>query len=597
MNRFPPNPGARNDMGYNMGPIQGRRLDHRDQRPPVEYYRPPMDNPNRYVEGYHQDPYNGDSGREGWNNRQMPYRQDPGYEGPQDRFPVMQGNFNYHPQQQPTGHYLNNMDRQDMDRQHYGHTDANRHGPDGQNRDNMDRQDYNYGPQDANRHRPDGQHRDNMVRQDNNYGPQDANRQRQGGPYREGDKKQEGPQDANRQRPGGPYREEDKKQEGPPDANRQRSGGQYTQEDEIQEVTPNINRQQKPAGHSQDNKNKKNRNPNIDGGSRLEDFPGMTLTQRAQEMFFEASVKAQSTEARQAINAIATALQDLGQCALDVALGRHNMWAVTAKNQSDTTRRGYETMRLATEVLTSVKEYKDDELVGVLRQITEETQYIHQQFKLEQDGLDEYLKRLHDQRAERDKRKMKIPHYEGWSHKKPKVKDPARSQEQKPTETKTSYAEAAKADTAQAKKETGAISKRGRTPPRNTEKSDDTEKEKKEDADGDDSNDGWQQTREKDKRKRRHVQEEKRKKERDEEEQGRKPRASKDVRKDGTYTKEGQKVEEVTISSTDDQDDRKSENDRRRQKATDSNSDRQDMPDKEDSTTHNMAPPSMSKKK
>ena len=311
MNRFPPNPGARNDMGYNMGPIQGRRLDHRDQRPPVEYYRPPMDNPNRYVEGYHQDPYNGDGGREGWNNRQMPYRHDPGYEGPQDRFPVMQGNFNYHPQQQPTGQYPNNMDRQN---QHYGHTDANRHGPDGQNRDNMDRQDYNYGPQDANRHRPDGQHRDNMDRQDSNYGPQDANRQRQGGPYREEDKKQEGPQDANRQRPGGPYREEDKKQEGPQDANRQRSGGQYTQEDEIQEVTPNINRQQKPAGHSQDNKNKKNRNPNIDGGSRLEDFPGMTLTQRANEMFFEASVKAKSTEARQAINAIAQALQDLGQC-------------------------------------------------------------------------------------------------------------------------------------------------------------------------------------------------------------------------------------------------------------------------------------------
>ena len=86
------------------------------------------------------------------------------------------------------------------------------------------------------------------------------------------------------------------------------------------------------------------------------------------------------------------------------------------------------------------------------------------------------------------------------------------------------------------------------------------------------------------------MHEEKKKKVRDEEEQGLKPRASKDVRKDSTYTKEGQTVEEVTMSSTDDQDDRKSTIDRRRQKATDSDSDsdRQEMPDKKESTTHNM---------
>ena len=316
------------------------------------------------------------------------------------------------------------------------------------------------------------------------------------------------------------YNQEDttrktRKQEGPQDANRQRSSGQYTQEDEIQEVQPNINRQQKPAGTSQDNnKNRQTqkRNPNIDGGSRLEDFPGMTLTQRANEMFFEASMKAESSEARNAIDTIARAIQDLGQSALDATLGRHTIRAIMAKNQSDTSRRGYEMFRFATDVLKSVEEYKNEELVGILQQIKEETQYIHQQYKLENDGIEEYLKRLHDQRAERDKRKMTIPHYEGWSHKKTKVKDSARSQEQKPIETRTSYAEAAKADTAQAKKETGAISKRGRTPPRNNENSDNTEKERKEDADGDDSNDGWQQPREKVKHKRRQVQEEKRKK-------------------------------------------------------------------------------------
>ena len=182
-------------------------------------------------------------------------------------------------------------------------------------------------------------------------------------------------------------------------------------------------------------------------------------------------------------------------------------------------------------------------------------------------------------------------------NKKPKGKDSARSQERKPAETKTSYAEAAKADTAQVKKETGAISKRGRTPTGNTETSENTQKEMKEDEEGEDSNDGWQQTREKDKYKRRRAQEERRKKDREEEEQSQKPKASKDVRKDGTYTKEGQKVEEVTISSTDDQDDRKSKVDRRRQKATDSDSDRQDMPEKEESSTQGMAPPSMSRKK
>ena len=76
MNRFPPNPGPPGaEMGYNMGPNNpGRRLDQRDQRPPPEYYRP-MDNPNRYVEGYHQGPYND------WPNR--PYRYGPGFEGPQ----------------------------------------------------------------------------------------------------------------------------------------------------------------------------------------------------------------------------------------------------------------------------------------------------------------------------------------------------------------------------------------------------------------------------------------------------------------------------------------------------------------------------------
>ena len=345
MNRFPPNPGARdNDMGYNMGPnIQGRRLDHRDQRPPMEYYRPAMDNPNRYVEGYHQGPYNnGDGTRERWDNRQIPYRYDPGYEGPNDRFPVMHGNYtrqdqshDFYPQQQPTGNFPNNMDRQD---QHYGHPDANKH-------------------------RPDGQHRDNMDRQDNNYGPQDANRQKPGGQYNQDDRRQEGPQDANRQRPGGNYNQEDKKQEGPQDANRQRSSGQYTQEDEIQEVQPNINRQQKPAGTSQDNnKNRQTqkRNPNIDGGSRLEDFPGMTLTQQANEMFFEASMKAESSEARNAIDMIAKAIQDLGQSALDATLGRHTIRAIMAKNQSDTSRRGYEMFKFATDVLKSVEEYKNE---------------------------------------------------------------------------------------------------------------------------------------------------------------------------------------------------------------------------------------------
>ena len=416
-----------------------------------------------------------------------------------DRFP------NY-PQQQQTGHYNTNMDRQD---QNYGPPDANRQRSDGQYRDNMDRQDQNYCPPDANRQRSDGQYRDNMDRQDQNYGPPDANRQRSDGHYRDNMDRQDnhygppdanrhrseqqrdnteiqdnnyGPQDANRRGPVVTHNQEDKKQEGPQDTNRKISGGQNTQEDEIQEVFPYTSRQQKPAGNSQNKNKNKNKNPKNEGGSRLEDFPGMTLTPRAQEMFLEAANKAPSDEARQLVDRLARALQDMGQNALDVALSRHRMRAVTAKNQSDTTRKGFETFRIASDILINVEGYPNEELVGTLHQILEETRYIDDQFKLEQAGLEEYLNRLNNQRAKRDKRKMTIPNYEGWSFKTPKGKDSARSQERKPAETKTSYAEAAIADTAQVKKETGAIRKRGRTPPTNTEKSDDTEKEKKEDG-------------------------------------------------------------------------------------------------------------------
>ena len=271
---------------------------------------------------------------------------------------------------------------------------------DGQHRDNMDRQDNHYGPPDANRHRSDGQQRDNTERQDNNYGPQDANRR---GPVVS-------------------HNQEDKKQEGPQDTNRKKSSGQNTQEDEIQEVFPNTSRQQKPAGNSHDNnKNKnKNKNPNNEGGSRLEDFPGMTLTQRAHEMFLEAAIKAPSDEARQLVDRLARALQDMGQNALDVAMSRHKMRAVTAKNQSDTIRKGYETFRFASDILINVEGYPNEELMGTLRQILEETGYIDDQFKLEQAGLDEYLNRLNNLRAERDKRKMTIPNYEGWSQQKTK---------------------------------------------------------------------------------------------------------------------------------------------------------------------------------
>ena len=489
------------------------------------------------------------------------------------------------------------MDRQD---QNYGPPDANRQRSDGQYRDNMDRQDQNYGPPDANRQRSDGQDRDDMDRQAQNYGPPDANRHKPDGHYRDNMDKQDnnyGPQDANRRGPVVTHNQEDKKQEGPQDTNRKISGGQNTQEEEIQEVFPYTSRQQKPAGNSQNKNKNKNKTTNNEGGSRLEDFPGMTLTQRAHEMFLDAAIKAPSGEARQLVDRLARALQAMGQNALDVALSRHRMRAETARNQSDTIRKGYENFRLTSDILINMKEYPNEELIGTLHQILEETKYIDDQFKLEQAGLDEFLNRIHDQRAERDKRKMTIPNYEGWSFKKSKGKDSARSQERKPAETKTSYADAAKADTAQVKKETGAISKRGRIPNGNTETSERTQKEMKEDEKGEDSNEGWQTTKDKDKYKRRRAHEEKRKKDREEEEQSQKPKASKDVRKDGTYTKEGQKIEEVTISSTDDQDDRNSKVDRRRQKATDSDSDRQDMPEKEESSTQGMAPPSMSKNK
>ena len=265
---------------------------------------------------------------------------------------------------------------------------------------------------------------------------------------------------------------------------------------------PYTSRQQKPAGNSQNKNKNKNKNPKNEGGSRLEDFPGMTLTPRAQEMFLAAANKAPSDEARQLVDRLARALQDMRQNALDVALSRHRMRAVTAKNQSDTTCKGFETFRIASDILINVEGYSNEELVGTLHQILEETRYIDNQFKLEQAGLEGYLNRLNNQRVKRDKKKMTIPNYEGRSFKSPKGKDSARSQEHKPAETKTSYAEAAIADTAEGKKETGAIRKRGRTPPTNNEKSDDTGKEKKEEADGDVSNDEWQHTREKSKRKR-----------------------------------------------------------------------------------------------
>ena len=332
--------------------------------------------------------------------------------------------------------------------------------------------------------RSDGQQRDNTEKQDNNYGPQDANRR---GPVVT-------------------HNQEDKKQEGPQDTNRKISGGQNTQEEEIQEVFPYTSRQQKPAGNSQNKNKNKNKNPNNEGGSRLEDFPGMTLTQRAHEMFLEAAIKAPSGEARQLVDRLARALQAMGQNALDVALSRHKMRAETARNQSDTIRKGYENFRFTSDILINMKEYPNEELIGTLHQILEETKYIDDQFKLEQAGLDEFLNRINDQRAERDKRKMTIPNYEGWSFKKSKGKDSARSQERKPAETKTSYAEAAKADTAQVKKETGAISKRGRIPNGNTETSERTQKEMKEDEKGEDSNEGWQTTRDKDKYKRRRAQ-------------------------------------------------------------------------------------------
>ena len=515
--------------------------------------------------------------------------------------------------QRSDGQYRDNMDRQD---QNYCPSDANRQRSDGQYRDNMVRQDQNYCPSDANRQRSDGQYRDNMDRQDQNYCPSDANRQRSDGQYRDNMDRQDnhysgqqrdntekqdnnyGPQDANRRGPVATNKQEDKKQEGPQDTNRKISGGQNTQEDEIQEVFPHTSKQQKLAGNSQ-NKNKiKNKTPNNEGGSRLEDFPGMTLTQRAHEMFLEAAIKAPSGEARQLVDRLAKDLQAMGQNALDVALSRHRVRAETAKNQSDTIRQGYENFRFGADVLINMTEYQNEELIGILRQILEETKYVDDQFKLEQESLDEFLNRIHAQRAERDKRKLAIPNYEAWSCKRPKGKDSARPQERKTAETKTSYADAAKADTAQVKKETGAISKKGRNPNGSTETSERTQKGMKEDEKGEDSNEEWITPKDnKEKYKKRQVHEEKKKKVRDEEEQGLKPRASKDVRKDSTYTKEGQTVEEVTMSSTDDQDDRKSTIDRRRQKATDSDSDRQEMPDKKDSTTHNMAPPIMGKKK
>ena len=344
--------------------------------------------------------------------------------------------------QRSDGQYRDNMDRQE---QNYGPPDANRHRSDGQYRDNMDRQDQNYGPPDANRHRPDGHYRDNMDRQDNHYGPPDANRHRSDGQQRDNTEKQDnnyGPQDANRRGPVVTHNQEDKKQEGPQDTNRKISGGQNTQEDEIQEVFPYTSRQQKPAGNSQNKNKNKNKNQNNEGGSRLEDFPGMTLTQRAHKMFLEAAIKAPSDEACQLVDRLARALQAMGQNALDVALSRHKMRAETAKNQSDTIRKGYENFRFTSDILINVKEYPNEELIGTLHQILEETRYIDNQFKLEQAGLDEFLNRINDQRAERDKRKMTIPNYEGWSFKKTKGKDSARSQERKPAETKTSYAEA-----------------------------------------------------------------------------------------------------------------------------------------------------------
>ena len=334
-------------------------------------------------------------------------------------------------------------------------------------------------------------------------------------------------------------------------------------------------------------RNKQDRNLDTNEQNKTSDFPGISVNKRTADVFQMATVEASSGEARHEIGKIARAVQKMGQKALDMSLARHIIRTAIARNGTDVMNRGYDLTRLAIDIARKVKDYTDEELISVLNPINEEAIYITEQYQMEKEVIAEFIQKMTQQREAREDRLL-LPEYNSWSNQ-TKAQTTRMSKGQKSTESKTSYAEAAKPKIKEPQRATGATPKKTKTPSKTDEDSENNDSSKTVGVDTENEEKGvWIQPKEQRRQKRRQTE---RNKKAEKDVTAQRPQVSTDIRADGIYNRDGKKIEEVTISSADEQ------NRRQPGLKADSDSDKDTTDQEEDVKEIGNAPPQIKKKK